>query len=310
MKKRNLSILSVLVLIVFFISFVSAGFFDFLKGKVTGHDVTDTVTLNVSVTSGTPVIWDVRVQSPLTLTLGPNPTYFHVNFSVNDTDGADNLNNVTAAVNISSGVETPRFNTSCAVVNYGGNDANYSCLVTAWWFDDDADWVIGANITDLNSNTGSNTTDTITIGTLTGFEMYPSALAFSTLTPGTYNQTPNNYVSMNNTGNDPFGSGNVQINASDLRGEQSPGYALWAGNFSASPQTGGLIECNITASATQLVNFTYTGITNVILNDGNYTINDGTGQEDMYLCLREVGAELAEQYYSTENLGAWTVQVV
>ncbi len=308
MKKRNLSILTVIALVVLLISFVSAGFFDFLKSTSKAIDAPFDV--NISVTSGTPTIWDVRVEASVTLTLGPNPTYFHVNFSVNDSDGAGNLNNVTAAVNISSGSESPRFNTSCALVNYGGNDANYTCLITAWWFDDDAAWEIGVNMTDLNGNTGSHTADTATIDTLTGFEMSPSALTFAILTPGTYNQTPTNYLSMNNTGNDPIAAGSVRINASDLRGEDSPGYALYAANFSASPQTGGFIECNITASATQLVNRTYTGIANAPLPDGNYTINDGTGQEDMYLCLGEVGAELQEQQYSTDNLGAWTVQVV
>ena len=93
---------------------------------------------------------------------------------------------------------------------------------------------------------------------------------FAELTPGETNKTASEYFVLNNTGNQEITNGNLRINASDLRGETTSGEALWAGNFSASPYTGGNIECNITASATALVNFSYTGIDNVILPVGNY----------------------------------------
>jgi hypothetical protein len=307
MKKRNLSIVTVILFVVLLISFASAGFFDFLKptGKAT-----DTFDVNISVTSGTPNIYNVFGYSAVGLNLGPGNTHFYINFSVNDSDGAFNLNNATAALNLSLGSEITRYNSSCWTYEYGGNHANVSCNITMWWFDGDGNWEIGVNITDNNGNTGTNTTQTITVNTLDGFEMYPSSLSFSTLTPGTYNQTPSNYLLMKNTGNIPYTSNLVDINASDLRGEDTPGLALWADNFSASPNTGGNIECNgSSVSATELTNRTYASITNVVLSDGNYSINDGTGQENMYLCLGEVGAELTEQYYSTDNLGAWTVRV-
>lgn len=309
MKKDISIIVFVLVLVGLIIPLISAGFFDFLKKSPTGKATDSPLDINISVTSDAPVIYHVRYPSSLSLTLGPNPTYFHINFSVSDADGGNNLQNTSAAINISLAGEATRYNSSCAVVNMGGNYANYSCFLTAWWFDADGAWEIGVNISDLNNNVGINTTMTLTVNTLDGFEMSPSSLVFSTLTPGTYNQTPSNHIFMNNTGNQAFSSGEVDVNATDLRGETTSGQALWAGNFSASPYTGGKIECNITESATQLVNMTYTGISEVVLNDGNYTINDGTGQERMYFCLREVGAELSEQYYSTDNLGAWTIRV-
>jgi hypothetical protein len=308
MKKRNIAILSVLLLVVLLFPLASAGIFDFLKSS--GKAI-DTFDVNISVTSGVPWIYDVFGYSVVNLNLGPGNTHFLINFSVNDSDGADNFNNATAALNLSLGSEVTRYNSSCWVYEYSGNHANISCNITMWWYDGDGNWEIGFNITDLNGNTGTNTTQLITVNTLDGFEMYPPDLTFTSLTPGTYNQTPANYLIMNNTGNIAYTSGLVDINASDLRGEDTPGYALWAGNFSASPYTGGAIECNgSSVSATELSNFTYASITNVVLNDGNYTINaGGTGQENMYLCLREVGSELSEQFYSTDNLGAWTVRV-
>ncbi len=291
------------------ISFTSAGFLDFLRP--TGKAMDSPLDINVSVTSGAPDIYYVFSTPATGLNLGPNPTYLHINFSVSDSDGASNINNATAAVNISKSGEAVRYNSSCALVDYSGDYANFSCLVIAWWFDDDGDWNMNVNISDLNGNVASNTTETFSIDTLTGFEMSPSSITFSTLTPGTYNQTPTNYISMNNTGNDPIASGSVSINATNLIGEDNPSQALWAANFSASSLTGGKTECNITEDATALVEDDFVGITGVVLNDGNYTVNGGgNGQEDMYLCLREVGAELSQQYYSSTGAArAWTVQV-
>jgi DNA-directed RNA polymerase specialized sigma24 family protein len=180
-----------------------------------------------------------------------------------------------------------------------------------WWFDGNGDWNVYVNISD-GVNTVVNISDSLTVNALTGFEIYPTALNFATLTPGDYNQTSSEYFVMNNTGNQEISSGNVQINATDLRGETTPGYALWAGNFSVSSNTGSNIECseNITGSSTQLVNFSFIGIPNVVIPIGNFTKDDGTGQENMYMCLREVGLDLPEQRYSTQNLGSWTIRIL
>jgi hypothetical protein len=202
-------------------------------------------------------------------------------------------------------------NSSCAVKDYEGSYANYTCNVTMWrWDAAGNDWKVYANISDLDNNVFVNDTITFTVNTLKGFVMTPSSLTFSSMNAGSTNQTPTNYILMNNTGNTDISSGNVQINATDLVGETTPSKFLWAGNFSASNSTGNKIECNITASATALANMTYTGVVNTALLAGNYTGNDGTAQENVYLCLREAGAELTQQYYSTNQFGSWTVKVL
>jgi hypothetical protein len=59
-----------------------------------------------------------------------------------------------------------------------------------------------------------------------------------------------------------------------------------------------------------MVNRTSTGVVLSVLNAGNYTIGDGTGQERIYTCLRQVGTELTQQQYSTSRFGPWVVRVV
>ena len=257
-----------------------------------------------------PVIYGVTSISPVTLTEGPGKTFIVVNFSVYDFNGASNLNNASASINFTKAGESLRYNSSCAVKNFAGNYANYSCNVTMFWWDAaGSDWKVYANISDLDSYITVNDTTTFTVNSLTGFVMSPSALTFSSLSAGSVNQTPTTYLVLNNTGNTNI-TNPIQINATDLVGETDHSKILWASNFSASNSTGGKIECNVTSSATAMVNNTFVSISNTLLSVGNYTLNDGTAQEQIYLCARKVGIELTPQQYSTNAFGSWTIRIV
>ena len=119
---------------------------------------------------------------------------------------------------------------------------------------------------------------------------------------------------MNNTGNKPVIAPNVQINATNLRGEQNSELGIWAGNFSVSTDTGGsctgpsCIECGDAPSTTMSAGI-FTNLTVANLTRGNYTINNGTGQEGLYFCIKLAGNELTTQAYSTANESAWTVRI-
>jgi hypothetical protein len=307
-----------IVIVVFFailliIPLISAGFFQNTWNKITGKaSTTSTVLVNISVNAGVPTIYNIsNVSSAITLTDAPSPTYITINFSVNAPNGVATLNNATAAINLTKAGQELIRNGSCAVKDWSGNSANYTCNLTIWWWNNPGTWTVYANISDLGSNYAvTNGSHTVTVNSLTGFVMSPAALTFSSLTAGSINQTPTNYLLLNNTGNTNVTAGNVQINATDLVGETDKSKFLWASNFSASTLTGGNIECNITGSATSMINMTFTGVANTIIPVGNYTKSDGTGQETMYLCLRKVGYELTQQQYSTNQYGSWTVKIV
>lgn len=311
MKKSGVIVIVLALLLI--VPFISAGFFSDSWNKITGKaSSTQNMDLNISVSNNAPKIYNITGLSSVTLTDGPSPTFVIINFSVNDSDGASNLENSSAKINLTRGGEALRYNSSCAVKDFGpGNFANYTCNITLWWFDSAGPWTVYANISDLNGNLAVNGTHNITVNSLTGFVMSPSSLSFTTLVAGSTNQTPTSPLTLNNTGNVDISSGNIQVNATDLVGESSPDKFLFAANFSASTLTGGNIECNITASATQMANETFTGVGSSVLSAGNYSVNDGaTGQEKIYFCLRQVGLELSQQQYSTYKWGPWIVQVV
>lgn len=310
MKKRNIALTIIIISLITIAPLISAGFFSETWGKITGKASSQSFTVNVTVTNSPPRIYSITGLSAITLNEGPSPTYVTVNFSVNDSDGAGNLNNASAKINLTRGGEALRYDSLCDVKDFQGNFSNYTCNITLWWFDGAGPWTVHANITDLNGNLAVNGTTSVTVNTLTGFVMSPATLNFTNLVAGSYNNTPINHLTLNNTGNADISAGNVQVNATDLVGETTPNRFLYAGNFSVSTYTGNSIECNITASATQMVNKTFTGVVLSALDAGNYTINDGTGQEKLYTCLREVGSELTQQQYSTYKWGPWIVQVV
>ncbi len=316
-KRGIVLILLSVIIIVLIISSVSADFSDFIskiKKTLTG-EATNPVTLNITV--GVPQITTVY-NSTMTdvsggLSSGPSFTSIIINFTAYTAAGAGMLNHSTARINFTKTGENTRENLTCALAQSGGNYANYTCNVTMWWWDAAGTWNIAAYIADNNSNSAQNTSAVFQVGSTTGFEQGPSALTWAALGAGDINKTStNDPLLLNNTGNVNISVNNIQINATNLRGETDNTKALWAGNFSVAQFTGGTypneVECN--ATAVVMNRSVYTNITGAILTKGNYTVNNGaTGQEQLYFCLKIAGSELTSQAYSTVNETAWTVQI-
>lgn len=309
MKKGEITII-VFITLILIVPLISAGIIGDAWDKITGKATSSPVTISVSVTSAPPTIYYISYNTPIILTEGPSLTYVVMNFSVNATNGAASLNNASATLNITKAGQPIRVNT-CTVKDWSGNYANYTCNLTMDWYNQDGVWTIYANISDFGGNYVTNSTKTVTVNTLTGMVMSPTALTFSNIIAGSTNQTAtNDPITLNNTGNQNITAGNIKINAIDLAGETDHSKFLFASNFSAGIYTGGNIECNVTASATAMVNVTDTVVANAALNIGNFPLNDGaTGQERLYVCLRKAGYELTQQAYSTTALGSWTVKI-
>ncbi|MFA5952961.1 MAG: hypothetical protein WC812_00010 [Candidatus Pacearchaeota archaeon] len=303
-KEASLTFVFLFALIIISLPLISAGFPEFWN-KVTGKVTTSPVDLNITVTSGSaPLIYSVQ-NSTMTdvssgLNEGPNPTYITINFSVSDTDGNANINDSSARINFTKTGETTRENLTCTESGSSGNYANYTCNVTMWWWDGAGLWNITAYISDINSNSGINDSQKFSVGTTAGFQVTPSSLTFSSISPGATNQqATNDPMSLNNTGNLVR---NVQINATNLYGEQNNVYALGASNFSVNTADA--------CAGTAMVSQTYTSISGASLPIGNYTINDGTAQEQLYFCLDSSNSNLISQSYSTSEAGAWTIKII
>jgi hypothetical protein len=301
--KRGIYILCFFIIIVLTLSMVSA--WDFWD-RITGKAATQTTTLSITVTTGSaPVVIAVYNETMgYTPTEGPALTYVATVFRVNDPDGIGNLNNGTATINFSKAGEPTRQATCTFVAGQStATQANYTCNVTMWWYDGPGVWGINAYIADLSSNTGYNSTiKNFSVGTTDGLIANKSSLTWPSISPGASDQEATQFMGLNNTGNRPRG---IEVNATDLRGDSNPAYALGANNFSVKNAAG--CGGNITS------NRTYVNITFVTVFDrGNFTWNNGTAQANLYYCLETSNSNLIAQSYSTAaaGSGAWTVRTV
>ncbi len=168
-----------------------------------------------------------------------------------------------------------------------------------WWWDGAGTWGIYTSIVDLNDNSGNNISRNFAVGTTAGFISSPSALTWASISPGATNTLSNNDpILSNNTGNLVR---NVEINSTDLMGEDDDTKGLYAGNFSA--------KITDACEGTAMTDHAYAQVSGASLPIGNYTLNNGAGQEQVYFCLEQAGPELTAQSYSTAEEGAWTARI-
>lgn len=291
-----------MTLILVLIPFASAGLGDLID-RLTGKATSSPVDINITVGAGdAPIIYAVYNDSITDVSSGLNegstPTYVIINFSVSDTNGYANLDESSAQVNFSKSGETNR-TASCTSYEQSGDYANYTCNVTMWWWDGAGTWQIFTSINDLNDNAAHNSSRTFAVGTTAGFVSFPSALTWSEINPGATNQLSNNDpIILNNTGNLVR---NIEINSTNLMGEDDNTKGLYAGNFSANTADA--------CEGTSMTDHSYAEVSGASLAIGNYTLNDGTAQESIYFCLEEAGSELTAQSYSTAEEGAWTMRI-
>jgi hypothetical protein len=301
--KRGIYILCFFVIIVLMLSMVSA--WDFWD-KITGKASTQNVGLNISVTSGSaPVIIAIYNETSTGMASGPNegpvPTYVTAVFRVNDPDGIGNINNATAIINFSKSGDATRQVTCTFVAGQStATQANYTCNVTMWWFDGPGTWGVNAYIVDLNGNVGYNSTaKNISVGTTDGLQANQTSLTWPSISPGAQNTEALQFMGLNNSGNRPR---TLEVNSSDLRGDVNSAYALGANNFSVKNAAG--------CEGSAMVNKSYENITSVtVFNRGNYTLNNGTAQANLYFCLETSNSNLIAQPYSTATTGSWIVRV-
>ena len=205
-----------------------------------------------------PIVYNVTAAS-VTPVAASHATNVAIRFNVTDADGvgdaSSGLSDTTAKVNITflpgETAEYSRFNDTgnCAVVESSfndGQDRSYECIV-AVRFHDNASllWRINASVEDLESSTAYNSSQNLTINSLSAIELVSANLALSSPLGTNNNELT---LVLNNTGNFEFTLLNLTprvLNASItdffmLGGETSGvrGSANFSFNTSASTGSG------------------------------------------------------------------------
>lgn len=315
-KTRGKNYFVFIFILLFIIGVLAVGYFTGFLGKITG---VPTKNVGINVTIGAPLIVEVRNGSAtMTLFQGPLVTSRIINFTVYHGAGSQYINDSTARMNLTlvggvSEVVRNQSGTNCSRIASTANNVTYSCNMTMFWYDGAGDWNVTASITDNNSNMVVNSSTTLYVGSLQGFEIAPTNLSWASVGIGATNQTSaNDPLNLTNTGNqvvgNATGTSNISMNATDLKGEVNNIYSLFANNFSYS-QSSGVLECGGNSPYNFSRNM-YANMAGSVLSKGNYTIGDATtGRHQLYFCLRIAGAEILAQAYSTVNMTPWTIKI-
>ncbi|NCN87051.1 hypothetical protein GW932_04400 [archaeon] len=230
---------------------------------------------------------------------GPLPTNITIKYSVFDNNGFQDLIDSSAKINFIKAGEVTR-NTTCEriVSESNGNYANFTCEVKMWWFDGPGTWNIEAEIKDSENNIAQNNSNTFYVGATSGFFLRQANIFWNELTPSAQNNLATDGIILNNIGNTEK---NIEINSTNLKGEIDNTKIIYANNFSVGPQN----DC----LETTMNHFNFITIENSLLTKGNYTLNNGTGQEELFFCIKEIPSDLTAQTYSTNEEGGWIIRI-
>ena len=315
-----------ILLIIFLVPIVYAGFFDLFKGieDITGRDA---ITASIVIGNNAPNISDVSIAGQTWAPLEGDVRVIEVSFLANDAEGTANLDDVSANVNVSyqssegAGLLSNE-NKTCDVVNIDSDTNNYTCgVIMQYFWDHSTAWTVDAQINDTNNNfamnsSNNNATDADpgtnwTYSELVAGNLSGTSLAWATVAPGDTNASSTTNLSLENTGNSL--SLNIADTMIDLGLSAGGATFIPAGNFTAFNNTNtDKVECdflNQTAAATPgvapLVGINATAVRHLTntLRRGGAASNFGL----INVCISSVPADLAAGTYDTTSGGTWTI---
>lgn len=256
-------------------------------------DTSDTHTTALDVGNVAPVVNYVAKMSPATVNPtegGTTATYWEVH--VYDENGAGDVASVTLA--LTKGGQSTRSALTCTDIgDINPTTANFTCTVNMMYYDGaGADWAVNATGYDVGALLNSNTSATMTYGSLTAWTMTPTAINFGTLTLGDTNaKATDDPIYMNNTGNEAQTT--IEITAKSLVG------LVYADVFNANLFKVGIAD---DCAGTSLVHNVATPITSATLPVSS------TNREELYYCIPTVpGTGLSADTYDTTTNGVWTI---
>ena len=304
MIKKEIYLLMGLIFLMLIIPLASAGIFSDLWGKITGQATSNATVVNITVGNNFPTIGFVEVitaQAPTDDTT----TSITFNFTATDSDGAADLDPTTAEARFNRTGEATRVNTSCVELTTAGNDANYSCTIDMWYFDQNGPWTINVTIDDDQGAGVENSSTTFTYNVLAGMKINQTSLTWPSVAIGQTNVGSNNDpVQINNTGNQE--PNDINVTGFHLRGEVTTTEFIFVGNISVENASQG-------CTGTAMSNATSLNITSAVLQRGNHSLNYDnatSGQELIFFCITEVPSGISQQSYSSSAYGSWTIEIV
>ncbi|MBI2106244.1 hypothetical protein HYT56_05430 [Candidatus Woesearchaeota archaeon] len=313
----------IIFLVIFIIPIVYASFFDVFRLGIEDITGRDAVTASISVGNNAPNISDVSLSGQSWAPLEGGVRVIEISFLANDAEGAGNLDNLSAKVNVSYQSLTgagllSSSNNSCISANIDSDTINYTCEVSMQYFwDHSTAWTVDAEVNDSNNNPAINSSNANTVDNssnwtyseLVAANLSDSSLAWTSVAPSDTNASSTTNLTLENTGNSL--SLNIASTLIDLGGSGTP--YIPAENFSVFNITNtDKFECDFlnqsaaaTPGASPLV-----GVNDTAIRHNTNTMARGGGAGNFGLvnvCLFDVPADLTGGTYNTNSGGSWTI---
>jgi hypothetical protein len=298
------------VLTAFFIiilaSTAHAGFIDWFKnlGTITGMGPTATATPNVTIGNTAPIIENIWFTGDPSVTPSEAlPTDIIISFLAMDFDGASNIDNTTAYLNVSLDGSGMHQNTTgnCYPETVGSNATaqNYTCTIAMDYWDLAGSWTCAAEIKDSSAYAGLEVVNCFTFGTTTAINVTDTTITWGNLAISQLDSLMStSELNITNTGNTNIT--NVTLQGINLIGETTNTVWIPAANFTAP---WGERSCNTGAA---LINNTDVQLTGSMLDFGPGSLT--TTNNATHICLEEVGQDITQQSYSTAgDIEDWTI---
>ncbi len=256
------------VLILSVISFTSAGIFDWFKDPQLAPQ-------NFSVTVGNAVPVVDIVDNPGSIALNPSSTRpVSINFTAQDNNGISDLNDATVSISF--------------------------CFIDMEFYDIAGIWDITVSIDDLAGPlTGTNNTESFTVGELKFISLTPPTISFGVVSPGQTNIAGGD-TTVTNDGNYDIQSNDLLIVSRALIGQTIATQNISGDDFASADQS----EGDVCGSGTSLDENDQIPIPNFILSKG------AAATRDVQHCLTSVPLGISDQVYSTEDYPAWEFNIV
>ena len=193
-----------------------------------------------------------------------------------------------------------RTNPSCSLdKNIDSITANYSCVVDLWYFDSPGEWNVSSYARDSAGSVAFRNETFVVMSNK--YITHNSTLSWSSLIPGLLNIFSDNPLLLSNVGNEPVVAGGINLSAVNLLRSGAGPEIIPVANFSVN-------IAGAVCTGDNLINNTGVVISNSLVPVGNNSLNYGneaSGQEELFVCIRQVPAGLSSGGYEARGGNSW-----
>ena len=287
--RKNLLVTSIITTLAVMVILLSFSMISVVGAPTT---VNFTVNLTLSGNANPSIQW---VQSGVSA----NPTEsttttVWIAFNASDANGYGDIDYSTAQIILTLAGEAQRTSSTCNNYNNDSLIMQFNCSINMQYYDLNGAWTINASVDDLSASKATDTSTTMSYGSLQAVRGNLAGITFGNVTLSQNTGASNDPLILNNTGNQNFTQ--INLTAYDLVGTTTPSQYIPASNL--------YVNASLDNFGDQLSNNTMVALTNGTLarDFGGSEVN-----RNLYFWVNVPGSGLSNQDYVAST--DWQIEV-